>query len=104
MADVPLIMVRYRVRPEHLAENERLIGEVYEELHQVQPNGLKYATFRAGADFVHLAVLEQGPEDNPLGRQPAFQRFLSNIDDRCEQPPVALTLQRLGSYRFDLSG
>jgi hypothetical protein len=97
-------LVRYRVHPDRIAENEELIAGVYRALHEIRPSGLRYATFRVGdgADFVHIAAVEAGAQSHPLTSQPAFQRFSSGIADRCEVPPVVVELDEVGSYEFDL--
>ena len=59
-------VVRYRTKPEHADENERLVRDVFAELAETDPDGLHYATFRLddGVSFVHVAVLDG--EVNPL--------------------------------------
>ena len=49
------VMVRYRVKPERVAENEQLVRAVYDELKDVDPDRFQYATFRLddGVTFVH---------------------------------------------------
>ena len=95
---MPQVMVRYRVRPDRVAENEELVRAVYDELAASKPAGLHYATFRLadGVTFVHVA---QHDEDNPLQTVAAFQRFQEGIRDRCDEPPVVTELQEIGSYR-----
>jgi hypothetical protein len=92
-------MVRYRVRPDQVATNERLVRDVYDELAATRPDGLRYATFRLddGVTFVHVAVHD---EDNPLGRVSAFRRFQEGIRDRCDEPPVVTELEAIGAYRL----
>jgi hypothetical protein len=92
------VMVRYRVHPDRVAENEQLIRSVYDELAASQPDGLHYATFKLsdGVTFVHLA---QHGEPNPLGAIAAFQRFQEGIQARCAEPPVVTELDEIGSYR-----
>jgi len=92
-------MVRYRVKPDRVAENEALVRAVYEELHGIEPAGLRYATFRLedGVTFVHLAW-DDG--DSPLLQVPAFKRFQENIRDRCDEPPVVSRLHEIGSFRL----
>jgi hypothetical protein len=91
-------MVRYRVKPDRVDENEELVRAVYAELRAIQPEGLSYATFKLadGVTFVHVA---RHAVDNPLPKVSAFQRFQDGIRDRCEEPPVATELQEIGSYR-----
>jgi hypothetical protein len=93
------VMVRYKVKPERVTENEELVRAVYAELQDAQPDGLRYATFRLedGVTFVHLASTEEG--QNPLSAVGAFQRFQENIRDRCDEPPVVMQLSEIGSYR-----
>jgi hypothetical protein len=96
---MPQVMVRYRVRPERVAENEKLVRAVYDELAGSRPDGLQYATFKLpdGVTFVHVA---QHQEDNPLRAVAAFAAFQEGIGDRCDEPPVVTELEEVGSYRF----
>jgi hypothetical protein len=94
------VMVRYKVKPDRVAENEQLVRAVYDELGHVEPEGLRYATFRLedGVSFVHLAIqTEDGP--TPLAKLDAFQRFQANIRDRCDEPPAVTDVSLIGSYR-----
>ena len=51
------VMVRYKVKPDQAARNEELVRAVYAELHDREPSGIRYATFKLddGLTFVHLA-------------------------------------------------
>ena len=51
------VMVRYKVKPDRVEENEALVRAVYEELAAPRPPGCRYATFRLedGVSFVHVA-------------------------------------------------
>ena len=97
-----LTMVRYTVRPDKVEENVKLVRAVYDELSQLRPLGLEYATFRApdGVSFVHLAVVEAGLEPHPLGSLASFRLFSGTIGERAQEAPVALELDEVGSYRF----
>jgi hypothetical protein len=92
------VMVRYKVKPGRVEENEALVRAVYEELHRTAPAGLRYATFRQddGLGFVHLAQTEDGA--NPLTEVEAFARFQEGIGERCDEPPVVTVLNEVGSY------
>ena len=96
---MPQVMVRYRVHPDRVAENEELVRAVYDELATSQPDGLQYATFKLpdGVTFIHLA---QHGEPNPLATTAAFARFQEGIKDRCDEPPVVAHVEEVGSYRF----
>ena len=93
------VMVRYKVKPELVAENEALVRAVYDELHAVAPADFRYATFRLedGVSFVHLAWTNG---DAPLPKLAAFQRFTAQIRDRCDEPPAVTELAAIGAYRL----
>jgi hypothetical protein len=93
------IMVRYRVKPDRVAENEESVRAVYAELARSQPEGLRYTTVKLpdGVTFVHIA--EHG-DPNPLQRVEAFGRFTATVRDRCEDGPEATELTEIGAYRF----
>ena len=95
-------VVQYKVKPERVADNERYVRAVYEELHRVRPPGLRYATFRLpdGQSFIHLVSNEAADGANPLTALPAFKAFLAEIRERCETPPVTTDLEEIGSYAF----
>jgi hypothetical protein len=96
-----IVMVRYRIKPDRVQENERLVRGVYEQLAQEQPEGFRYATFKLedGTSFMHLAAQEDGVE-NPLPQLAAFADFQQGIAARCEEPPVVTQLGAIGSYRL----
>jgi hypothetical protein len=94
------VMVRYKVKPERVEENEALVRAVYDELRRVEPAGLRYATYKLddGVSFVHLA--ESEGERSPLQELQAFQEFLENLRSRTEEGPVVTELDPIGSFRF----
>ncbi len=96
------IMVRYKVKAERVVENENYIRKVFEELKQTGPEGLRYASFKQddGLNFVHIASIEAEGGENPLAASPAFKAFQAEIKDRCEEPPVAVDLHEIESYKF----
>jgi hypothetical protein len=62
-------MVRYKVKADRAAENERYITGVFEQLRRDRPSGLRYASFKLddGVSFVHIVSLEATGRGNPLG-------------------------------------
>jgi hypothetical protein len=96
------VMVRYKVKANQVAKNEELVRAVYEELHRLNPAGLRYATFRLddGVSFVHLSVTDTDDGTSPLLTLEAFKRFQENIDDRCEERPAVAPVDEIGSYRL----
>jgi hypothetical protein len=94
------VMVRYKLKPERVADNERLVQAVYDELKALEPEGFHYATFKLedGVSFMHLSFsVGQRP---PLPDLEAFQRFQEGIAERCDEPPVVTELSEVGSFRM----
>ena len=96
------VMVRYRVHPGRVAENEALVRAVYDELARIDPAGFRYATFRLddGVTFVHIASTDAADGSTPLPGLAAFQRFQEGIAQRCEERPVVTELAEVGSFHF----
>jgi hypothetical protein len=92
-------MIRYKVRPDWADENEALVRAVYEQLARERPDGLHYATFRLpdGVSFMHV-VIDTDEPGRILNEVAAFKAFVADIEDRCDEPPVATELTIVGSY------
>ena len=95
-------MVRYKVKAERAAENERYIAQVFEQLKGERPAGIRYATFKLddGVSFVHIVSYDKTDTHNPLTGLSAFKAFAAGVKERCEEPPVVVELHEIGSYRF----
>jgi len=91
------VMVRYRVKPERVTENEELVHAVYAELAEREPDGMTYATFKLddGVSFVHVFA---GAGD-ALPQVAAFRRFREGLAERCDEPPVRTEMTAVGTYR-----
>jgi quinol monooxygenase YgiN len=96
------ILVRYKVKPDRAEENRAYVQKVFAELHQANPAGLRYITFRSsdGVTHFHLASIETEGGENPLTQLPAFKAFAADVQSRCVEPPVAIDLEEVGSYHF----
>ena len=96
------VMVRYKVKADRAGENETFIKAVFEQLRRESPAGLRYASFKQpdGVSFVHIASIETTDGSNPLGELAAFKAFIAEIKARCDEPPVAVELDEIGSYQF----
>lgn len=95
-------LVRYTTKPDHAAENEKLASAVFQQLRNERPEGLAYALFRDGNEFVHVFVNLKADDAAPLTELPAFKTFTAGIEERCEvQPtPMRLAAQLVESYGF----
>lgn len=94
------VMVRYKIKPEFVADNERDIKRVFEQFASERPLELRYASFKLadGVSFMHLVSRETPDERNPLTELPAFKAFTAAVEQRCEQRPVFTQLTEVGSY------
>lgn len=92
------VIVRYRVKPERVAEHEALIANVFKELAAASPAGLRYGAFKQpdGVSFIHIAFVETTP--NPLESIAAFRAFTANVKDRCDELPVTTELTTVGAF------
>ena len=96
-------IVRYKVKPGMVDENEKLVRTVYAELAEVKPANFSYATYKLedGVSFVHIAEFT-GQGKGPLSGIAAFAVFQQGIKDRCEELPVVSQGAEIGSYNGDL--
>ncbi|WP_213956993.1 hypothetical protein [Variovorax sp. dw_954] len=95
-------MVSYKLKPDCVAENERLSKAVYEALEQARPRGLRYATFKLedGVSFIHVVSHDEADGSNTLTSLPAFKAFSAGVKERCEVLPHRVQLTEIGSYGF----
>jgi hypothetical protein len=95
-------MIRYKLKADRVAENERLARAVYEALEAAKPRGLHYATFRLddGETFVHIVSYDEDDKSSVLTSLPAFREFASGVKERCVELPVRTELTEIGSYGF----
>ncbi len=95
-------VVRYKVKADRADENRQYIKKIFAQLDENKPDGLRYVSFNLddGLSFVHIAVVESADGKNPLPETTAFQDFVSDIKNRCDEPPVATKADIVGSYRL----
>lgn len=95
-------IIRYKVKANRVAENKAFIRAVFDELKHNEPEDLRYVSFclADGVSFVHISVVDPDDGEHPLQQSAAFSKFLGDIEDRCEEPPVASKVEIIGSYRL----
>ncbi len=93
-------VVRYTTDPKHTDENERLIRDVFDELAEQPPSGLRYLVIRLddGVTFVHVAIVDD--DTNGLVGRPAFQTFVSGIGDRVVEGPSPVDGTLIAAFGF----
>lgn len=92
-------IVRYKVKPALVEENEKLVRAVYAELAKAKPAHFSYATYKLedGLSFVHIAEFT-GEGKGPLAGITAFAAFQQGVKDRCDELPVVSQGTEVGSY------
>jgi quinol monooxygenase YgiN len=93
------VMVRYKLKPESVADNEALVRQVFVQLARDKPAGMRYQVFKQadGVSFVHLSAFDN-PAGNPLTQLESFKAFTAAIKERCVELPVTMELQQVGRY------
>jgi hypothetical protein len=85
--------IRYQVKPEQVAENERLIGDVFRELDAKRPAGTRYLVLALpDGTFVHVA-------DGEITTLESHREFRTGINGRCLETPKTVDAKILGEYR-----
>jgi hypothetical protein len=94
-------MVRQKVKDRIIEEGEAAVRRLFATLDRVRPEGLRYASTRVGdsSTFVILIELAEGIEDPRLAI-PEYQRFLEQLKDWVDGPPVIEQLEVVGSYNL----
>ena len=94
------VMVRYKVKPDRVEENERYVREVFGALERSKPDNVRYATFKLadGVTFVHIAMHEVADGTSPLTSLPEFKAFTAGVKERCDELPQSVEWTQVGSY------
>jgi len=97
-------IVRYKVKPEAVGENENLSRAVFNRVRRDQPEGIAYGLFKEddGQSFVHVFVNLLGDTSDPVTGSPEFDAFQAEISARCIVPPdvTRLDVAAIDSYGF----
>ena len=92
-------LVRYKTRPDQAEENERLIAQMFQELQQKAPQGVRYLALKLGdGTFVHFSMTDDGA--SPIPALEAFRSFQNGIKERCIEPPQSGEATIVGDYRM----
>jgi len=97
-----VFLLRYKTKPQHAAENERLVRAVFDEIHRARPEGIRYSTFLLddGLTFINIVATETSSGLAPLGQLQAYQQIQQGKYDRFDEPPQVTELHELGTYRI----
>jgi len=72
------LMIRSKVKAEHVPDLEAAVKRVFAALQQAQPNGIRYASCRL----------------------PEFRAFQENLKNWIAEPPSSEQVTVIGSYRL----
>ena len=94
------VMVRYKLHPDRVAENEKLIDAVLSQLAVEQPQGVTYQVLKMpdGVSFMHMACIPDDADPHPITSLKAFKAFAAGIRDRAVEGPDTVQLGMLGRY------
>ncbi len=95
-------IVVYKAKPEHDAENERLLKAVFAELHAKQSDGVRYVAAKLADDtYVHI-VFTDTPEGQPgaLSKLDAFRAYQAEVRARLQAPPTTGDATIIRNYRM----
>lgn len=98
---MPVLMIRYRVSDEGVAEVVDAIKTAFAAVEAQQPEGIRYAYLRrAGStEFVALLEIDEGVE-NPLPGIEATRRLQATVAKwAVRRAPTPQPLDVLGTYR-----
>jgi len=96
-----VMLLHQKVKDACVEEAEAAARELFAALARVQPEGLRYASTRVADSSTFVAVIElaDGSED-PRPAIPEFARFLEQVKDWADGPPVIEQLDVVGSYNL----
>ena len=90
-------LVRYRVKPEKIEENQRLIADVFRELDAKSPADVRYLVLKlSDGTFCHL--FEDGSKTIP--NLEAFAAFRRGGEELRLEEPQQLEATVVGNYRM----
>src|SRR5262245_66668270 len=92
-----LMLMRYRAKPEKIKENERLIREVFHELHARAPKDVRYLVLGlSDGTFCHLVE----DESKTVSSLDAFAAFRRRGEERRLDEPHQLEASVVGNDRM----
>src|SRR5258708_20635205 len=95
------LMIRSKVKAEHVPDLEAAVKRVFAALQQAQPNGIRYASCRLPDGVTYVAILEiDDGVNNPLPTLPEFRAFQENLKNWVAEPPSSQQGTVIGSYRL----
>ena len=96
-----VMMVHQKVKDGSVDAAEAAARDLFATLARVRPEGIRYASTRVADSSTFVAVLELADgTDDPLPGIPEYGRFLEQVKDWVDGPPVIEQLEVVGSYNL----
>ncbi|MGK8509593.1 nuclear transport factor 2 family protein [Nocardia asiatica] len=92
------VMVQYRTHAATAEENQRLIEDVFVQLHRERPAGLRYTAYRLDDDATFVHVADDERDGASLTELTAFAEFQRDIRSRVQEAPRSARATVVGSY------
>ncbi|HEX9511534.1 MAG TPA: antibiotic biosynthesis monooxygenase [Puia sp.] len=94
------VVVRYKLKADRVKENEQFIKAVFRQLHEMQPEGIRYTVYKLadGVSFVHIVFYETEAAHKTFNSLPAFRDFQAQAKDRFEELPLVSEAEEIGVY------
>jgi hypothetical protein len=90
-------LIRYRVKPEKIEENQHLVEDVFRELHAKSPRDARYLVLKlSDGTFCHLFEDSAGA----IPSLEAFAAFRAGGEERRLDEPQRLEATIVGNYRM----
>src|SRR5262245_12426753 len=94
---MPRRFIRYLVKTEKIEENQRLIEDVFRELHTKSPNGVRYLVLKlSDGSFCHLV----DDSSKVIPSLSAFAAFQRGGEERRLEEPQQLGAIVVGNYHM----
>ena len=96
-----VMLLHQKVKDGSIEQAEAAARDLFATLDRVRPEGIRYASTRVAdsSTFVALLELADGGED-PRSAIPEYGRFLEQLKDWVDGPPVIEHLDVVGSYNL----
>jgi hypothetical protein len=93
--------IQYRVKPDRIAENERLVRDVFAQLGERRVSDVRYAVLRSSdGTFTHIVESDANGSTAALTSLPAFKRFQEGIAERSDLAPRIDEVVLIGDHRM----
>jgi hypothetical protein len=99
--EMSVMLLHQKVKDGSVEQAEAAVRDLFATLDRVRPDGIRYASTRVAdsSTFVILFELGDGSED-PRPAIPEYGRFLEQLKDWVDGPPVIEHLDVVGSYNL----